>query len=328
MEILRKNKLTIYIAILIIVLGIVAFDLFGPKARSPEFGPIRSPSIISQTGLTAKSIEISFATERDLPKESTVFKIKENPISDKEVDVLANSFGFTKKHRQGKKPTWQQGGKKLIISKKPFSITFNNFNASTKGGKLSANQLISIAKDFLSSKKLLKTDLLVDENNLIFLTGDARSHLVVTEALEKANLVKIPFNVKKGTLYFYWQSPFDTGASVTLSRSGQVIKMVYQYPEIGKEATYPIKNLGGAKDRIKISGRLVYPDSSDTKLPIVRSNLLISDLLIEDYFLAYFVDYSSGFIQPIYVFRGRGFIGNYVNDVVIFVPALEDRWLK
>ncbi len=81
METIRKYKLIIFPVVLILAVGFIIFNLFGPKGKTPDFGQIQAPQITSHAQLGTKDLKIGFVTKRKLPSEAKVFKIKKKPLS-------------------------------------------------------------------------------------------------------------------------------------------------------------------------------------------------------------------------------------------------------
>ena len=71
-------------------------------------------------------------------------------------------------------------------------------------------------------------------------------------------------------------------------------------------------------------GDLVYPQTGRG----VFEPALIKTIDIEDFSLAYLDDQVGEFVQPVYILRGFATVGKENISVVVYYPALEERWLK
>jgi hypothetical protein len=316
-----KNQVSVAIAVVFVIFA--GYLVFGPKPQQPSFGKIYRPSGYLESRITTDQVNVNFVTKREVPKKALVYKMSKKRVSEATLAKLAAKFGFSGKAKSKKPYVWKTKKKEIVISKDLLKIDFKNSGVRGVKKGLSETALIEKAKKFLKSRGLLKEDLIAS-SEVVYLAS-SKINLGRVETFKKAGFVQISFDRKIGDLFVFEKSPQSSAATVILNKKGQVSKMFYTGFKIASQAEYPIKNRNEAAEAIKSDGFLV-DINRELEEPIDPQQF--DELVIEDYFLAYLQEDVTNVVQPIYVLRGRGLVGDYVTDVVIYVPALEGLWLK
>lgn len=322
-EILDKYQLQIAALILIGFLAVVAFLIFGPKSSPPGLGRINRPNIAFGSQIPTRDIAINFVTERKFPNKAFVYKINRPKNSAEEAAALAKKFGFSGKPDSTEPFLWKSGQRQVSIQSDLSQINYQDLGVKPVAGGLDELGLKNTAKKFLADKGLSLASFVINEKARYF--GTSAAHLEEVDNFEQASFVGINFDFKVDGLYVFSDSPFRLLATVILNKEGQIFKASYYQLRLGEKAEYPVKNREDTAGVLASQGRLIDIDPEGEKL--IQSDL-ITRLIVEDAFLAYFLDNDSGYIQPIFIFRGRGLLEDYATDAVIYAPALEDRWLK
>ena len=322
-ETLEKYKVQIVISIVIVSLVVSGYFIFGPKPPEASFGQIDRPTIDNGFRVATNELQTNLVTDRQIPNKAQVFKIKKKKLSNTETISLAKKFGFTSKPKSKNPYIWREGKKELTVNNNSYEIDYRNNTIKGTDRGLNEKQLVEKARKFLNDKGLLKKDLIAN-NNLTFLTQLGFQLSVVNE-FNKANFVRADFDKRIGDLYVYNNGHLSVSASVTLNKKGQVSKLIYSYFEEGEKSQYSLRTKEEAFEAAERQGIFVNTNQ-EGEIPIQFRRF--ENILIEDSFLAYLYEPSKNFIQPIYILRGKGNIGDYSTDVIIQVPALEAVWLK
>ena len=326
MERLAKHKLKIFALILALITGYIAYDFLGPEKKAPAFGPIERPNLGESVGLGTKQIKVKLASKRKIPKTALVYKLMISQPSNEEIAKLASSFGFQSEPISEEPFHWKDNKRELIVSADLTDITFKDAGIGVADSNLDEKSLVATTKKFLSEKGLLDKSLVTDKRLKYLIANQTTTSYV--KNFEQADFVKLSFDRKLGEWYVFGSSPTSSAATVLLNKAGQVRRLIYSRVDTGAGEPYPLRSVGEAADRLAAEGFLIEKDLGRTIESTFLSSKAFTKLTIEDVFLAYFGDDSGLFIQPIYIFRGRGAAGLYEDDVTIYVPAVEDKWLK
>jgi len=324
-----RNKLIILIGIfgVIVVGGIALFFLSRSSSEvSTIFGKIERPDVDSVLRLQSKKLTTDFKTTQKVPTTAQVFKIRESEISREVAGAMALNLGFTADPKGRFTLTWAQGNKILDIDLDNRYLNFKNQSIKPLKGKFSTEQLAEKALKFIKQKGLPTDGLAADTVNFRLLEARGDELEAVSDSKNPV-FIEIGFNRALNEYNVFYPNPTEPAAVVSLNNKGQIFWVYYKFGDINKKTsgTYPlvdIKKLEIAK--LIRFGDLVYPQTGKG----VFEPALIKTIAIEDFSLAYLDDQVGEFVQPVYILRGFATVGKENISVVVYYPALEERWLK
>ena len=324
-----RNKLIILIGIfgVIVVGGIALFFLSRSSSEvSTIFGKIERPDVDSVLRLQSKKLTIDFKTPQKVPTTAQVFKIRESEISREVAEAMALNLGFTVDPKGRFTLTWTQGNKILDIDLDNRYLNFRNQSVKSLKGKFSTEKLAEKALKFIKQKGLPTDGLAADTVNFRLLEARGDELEAVSDSKNPV-FIEIGFNRALNEYNVFYPNPTEPAAVVSLNNKGQIFWLYYKFGDINKKTsgTYPlvdIKKLEIAK--LIRFGDLVYPQTGKG----VFEPALIKTIAIEDFSLAYLDDQVGEFVQPVYILRGFATVGKENISVVVYYPALEERWLK
>ncbi len=315
-------------AIVVGAIGIgAAFLLSRPSSEgSTIFGKIEHPDIDSTIRLQSKKLTVDFKTFGEVPKTAQVFKMNEDEISREVATAIALNLGFTAEPKGRLILTWTQGKKMLNIDliKRNFDIKYQ----STKPlkGKFSAEKLAKKALKFMEQNGLSIDDLIADTANIRLLEARGDELEAVSKSANPV-FIEIGFNRKLDRYNMFYPNPTEPAVAATLNNKGQILWVYYKFADINKRTsgTYPLVDIKKLEiEKIARFGKLVFPPTGKG----VFEPQLVRTITIEDFSLAYLDDQVGEFVQPVYILRGFATVGKENISVVIYYPALEERWLK
>lgn len=323
-ELIQEKKFQIFGLVIVVLAVLIIVSFFGFREKTPLFGEIDGPKLESSVNLRARRIEVDLTTKRDIPKKALVYKLNRASLPAKEIFELAKAFGFSGSIVSIKPYEWVQGKKSLMVKKDLSQILFKNVQVAAEKKGLNEQELVSIAKKYLSSKGLNDENLEV-ERKLKYLSSST-THIGYVGNFKRAGFVEVRFNRKFDGLFVFGKSPTASSVSLILNKKGKVFSLNYNRFRVASEGPYPLKSINRAGEAIASQGVLVTTSVETESSPVILEKY--TNIVIEDYFLAYFGVEGANFLQPIYIFRGRASVGSLEIDVAIYVPALEDKWLK
>lgn len=324
-----RDKLIFLIgAMILIIIGIAVVFLLSRTSSqvSTIFGKIETPDIDSIIHLRSKILVVDFKNDEEVPKTAQVYKINEKQISNEDALQIAINLGFNNKPRGGSIPTWENKNSTLYIDRVKRSLDLKYRNVKPRKGKFSVEKLAEIALKFIQKSGLQIENLTPDTINYRLLTA-AGDELEVTADLKKPILIEIGFNRKLDQYNVFYPSPEEPAAAVILNNKGQISRVYYKFADINKttSGTYPLVDINKLEVGNLVNlGSLVFPQSRRG----VFEPQLVKTITIEDFSLAYLDDQVGEVIQPIYILRGYASVGKENISVVIYYPALGEKWLK
>ena len=330
-----------FLAIIIVLLIVISLKIIKPKeVIKPPAVPeqISSPVInlppqVDSTPL--RNITFNLGTP-NLPHEAPVYKISGSAINQQQAGSIANTFSITTSPRITRGANghttliWQNKNikKTLTITLETGQIEYIHTAQYAKPDIGSAPlptitepvQAANAAQDFLKDHTLNRHDIFVE--NAQFIKGG--EEIEYTDNLAEARSIKVNYGRKIQNTPVYYQFGNTSPISVWVDKLRTPIKISYQYSGIAKDSSrnFTLVNLEDAKTKlINGEGEIVNftPGIDDPK----NNKKLISANLTSVEF-AYFDDGSTGYLQPIFVFKGEATYENVgEQDIVVYLPAIK-----
>ncbi len=330
MKIFRK---VLIIGTVILVIGLGSFLIISSR---------KQPTLVSQETVPQPNIPVfvkgQLNIENKITKDQFSFPSslpllevnKGLPFTDNDAVNLATNLGFTNKPIvskdvfEGTTYIWNNpNNQSLIIYPGVRRLEYTlktSYSATNK--QLSDSEIISIAKNFLTTKNI------VDQNNIAFSffsyykSTNNESFNLTTK--DQANLIQVNFsplslNTKLITInpaaspIFVWILPDGSIAKVSVTKFGEITKGLIDYKILSYDEY--LKSLSKAVIISLNDGNISLQDTN-------RQN--INKVTIEKIELAYLVDSpNSNFFQPIFLLSGKADLKNYSASKVNITLYLQ-----
>lgn len=324
-----REKVIILIGALALgFVGIIAVVLLSGSSKevSTIFGRIDRPDVTSIIRLRINILAIDLLPFEQLPQTANVFKIPEREVSREDAIIMASKFGFKAQPRGKIILSWEQKNQSLDIDLSGNRLNFKNLKVKPLKGKLSTEKLAVTAKKYLKQKGLPTDNLEADTKNILLL-GVRRDELGITTDSSEPVFLEIGFNQKLDEYNLFYPNPSEPVATVVMNNKGQVFTVSYNFTRINEVTigTYPLIDISKITTvQLANFGALVAPGKGESTF----DTKLLRDITVEEVSLGYLDDKKGFFVQPVYILRGFAAVGNEITAVVIYYPAVEERWLK
>lgn len=336
-----KKIAPILIAIIVIgaLIGLIFIKIRPPKPK-PQIIPntlptpnIKLPPGINKTQL--KNLTFNLGNP-SLPQKANVYKIYSYQIDSTLAQTIADTFNFKippKTSRISNKLTvlnWsiKDSHESLSITIDYGDVQYQKTPTYVKPDVgvaplpviTNSQQAAKIAQNFLQTHNLFTNDLLVE--NIKFLQGVYEPEQV--DSIDKADFIQVNFKRQLAGLPVYYQYANLTTTSVIIDKQKSVTKVSYQYHPIQQDAAreFSLISLEQAKQKLTNGEGMIVnfiPGEDDAKS---SHEFLSAELTGVE--VSYLDDASSGYLQPIYIFKGKG---NYKDiapqDIFIYVLAIN-----
>ncbi len=313
-SITRKAIIFFIIFCILGISGLVGLNIYKqyqlknkpPKIEPPEmkFGALPAP-IFPTSQISSSNFSYSLDTATggmpETPRLIKVYFIPQSGISllaPEKAKQLAESFGFSIGPQvlpEGSYQFTDNSGGSLIIDLETSNFRFQkNATPSAEAKELpDQNQLVSLLKNYLSSKNLLPEELKNGKNNVVYNNTNAQNSQSAVISLRSADFDKLPIvnpDLQNGLI--------KATAMRTLDENNKFNKLDYIYWTIDNttSSTYPLKNPNEAFDDLRSGKGYVALEPQKTQVSI------------SSVYLAYFESENySPYLLPVFIFEGPQF---------------------
>lgn len=278
-----------------------------------------------------------FLNEPTLPNQAKVYKVTTYTINEEQALLVANSFSFNTNPQRVEAQNdssllWktQDNGQELFVSLMTGYIQYSNnyrqgkpdIDSAPLATISSSSQALTLAQTYLRQKNLLHPDLFSDQKKVQLYTGD--NEVSQTQDIASDTLFRVSFERKLDGLPVYTQYGNTTIVDIWLDAFKTIKKLNYQYPLLfSNSQTYQLIDYAQAKNNL-ISGNGIIVNQGNvekfsTNIPETPKTVTITNVT-----LAYLDDKTSGFILPIFVFKGKAKNdATEEKDIIIYLPAIN-----
>lgn len=294
-------------------------NLFTP-APKPETLPIPTIQDRQNTNLEW----IFNYTPPIIPQWSDVYQITDYSLTTNQADQIINSFSYGLGKTQilrGDRVIWNSNdqNQSILISLSGGYIEYTNMVLPGKTDALqeisySPEQLPQTSIKFLTDHGLMHDDLIFNSQVKYFSTSGDEP--IEVSSYEQADTYVVQLNRQLGNTSLFMPSGDSSGATLWISRSGQVTKLSYYYPKVVVvNEPYPIINGSDIQDLLRNNQGIIV--NTDFNQEFVEITLNTAELVYLD-------DRQTAYIQPVLVFKGNGRLtNNQIQPVIVYLPLIQ-----
>ena len=326
-----KNQLLILSVATLSILVVVVFFVVDSDIVSRKFSlesAKKSPLKINTQfpNQTIENNDFSKVIETALPEKASVYRFDLETTSPAKAQKIAAALGFSGGFQEtndavfGKVYSWQDKEKSLSVSSQGIEFV----KALTNLPKLSKGN----PQDYFAKAKKILEDLSLGYDQFIP-RKDGISFLVVKGNLlepapssDKSQIVRLTFDFVKDNLPFLLGDPQMAYVEVSLSATGEMVRLSYKFPPTLKDQRVSdLINVNEAKKKVQAGEGILVNIIGVGDTGMERQ--AIESASYDKISLGYYQPLSaSGEIQPVYVFRGKGKVGNSEGTIYLYLPAV------
>lgn len=330
---LSKQGILVTMTAGLALFGLVIWLSFG-QTRQPQVKPVvLLPKDLPVLDIQrAVSGQVTFQDVQlknqmpDTPPEMLVYIRSAMTVSEQKLSDIGEVFGFTTPLEyldQAKLYIWQNDSSSLTLNINNLNLIYRRSTAPIEDFQNeNQDQLKAGALDFLKNHQIAPDQFAVIGIDYLKLGGGEAQTVTDYKA---ANLAVVNLVSKLSGYSVYGQNGLLSSSNIWVGSDNQVYKASIALNNfVSSQKTLPIAGISHIIPRlVNGEGKVV---SINNKSYDPTDTISFTRLEIESLEIGYFADIQSTIVQPIYVIKGKGFLGNDKagSDLVIYIEARNE----